>query len=161
MPVFVFLAIAPAIFYLLGRIEIKKFPAGLMAAVLLLLLTVNAHTTVNFNMNRYNLESHNLKNIEEMKDEYGGWIKAQGQKDDRFAAINPWSIYLQSRIPCGLIPHNIDTSNLEEFQQKFGYNYFIVNEKSMNGSKLNDLLGSNKFEWLTELIPGLWRVQKL
>ncbi|MCE1247541.1 MAG: glycosyltransferase family 39 protein [Firmicutes bacterium] len=161
LPVYVFIGIIPAIIHLLSKIEIRKFPAGLMTASLLVLLTLNVYLTANIYMNRQIIESHNLRTLRQTKDQYSGWITAQGAKDSIYAASNPWIIYLQCKVPCGLMPSNINKDNIQEFQQKFGYNYFIANDQGENSAKMNDLLGNSDIDWIVELIPGLWRVQKL
>jgi len=149
----------PVAYYFLCRIEIRKFPLGLVLASLILVFSLNNYISVNYMELRYELHNYNLSRQLNIKDEQLFIIKESTNEDEKIAAIYPWLVNLQSRRPCGILPTNLTKGQLREFIIKFGYNYIADNERGARGENLRKMIERENIPWLYEMIYGFWRVQ--
>lgn len=158
-PVIISLFIVPALFYFLCRVKAGDFPAGFLAAVLVITLTVSGFTTQNHgpiaeNIKRFGIDIYQLPERYNEK-----WLASHKDEEMRIAAVHPWKIFMISNKECGILPVNLPPEKLREFCEKFGYNYLINNDLDELSAELLKNMGGKPPPWLERIEHNIWKVK--
>lgn len=151
--------IIPLVYYFLCRVQVKKFPVGLLVAVLLMILTLNDYIALNYKNVRFKLAMDNYKRITAVRDDTTEWINSNAKENENVVAIYPWIVNFQTGQPAGILPDNLTSEKLCELLQKFNYNYIMVNDAGEKGESVNNIIENDILSWLVVVKPGLWRIQ--
>ncbi|MCD4782589.1 MAG: hypothetical protein K8T10_02030 [Candidatus Eremiobacteraeota bacterium] len=154
-PIFVI----PLVYYFLCRVQVKKFPVGLLAAVLLMIFTLNNYIALNYNNVSIKLAADDYKRISAVRDDTTEWINSNAKENENVAAVYPWIVNFQTRQPAGILPDNLTSEKLSELLQKFNYNYIMINDSGEKAESINNIIENDIISWLVLAKPGLWRIQ--
>lgn len=157
-PLYLLLFVIPVLFYFLCRIEFRQFPAGFIAAILLMIFALNSYLEVNHSSLRLEIGGCDLSRLKSQPDPQSEWINKHTDPNDRVAALFPWTVNLRTGRPCGMMPNDIKPEQLREFAEKFHYNYFISNDLGNRGEKFRKNVEDANIPWLSPEEEDLWRV---